>query len=178
MRGSKSGLSVILAVILAAGAAGGVAAQEATTDPTAPVEFTGKTAFGGCIGEELRESQDGRIRSLSADNGRYCRASIVEAFSDPRLRGDHYVWQNHDRHIGGPMLWHTAFSIVDDAGAWRGVPTISTDDTQTVILDGEGAYEGLTIVATVPLEGTTWNWHGWIIEGDLPPLPTEPEAIP
>ena len=46
------------------------------------------------------------------------------------------------------------------------------------ILIGEGAYEGLTAIATVDLEDPVWSWHGWIIEGDLPPIPTEPEAIP
>ena len=43
---------------------------------------------------------------------------------------------------------------------------------------GEGAYEGLTAIATVDIEGEIWSWHGWIIDGDLPPLPAEPEAIP
>ena len=38
-------------------------------------------------------------------------------------------------------------------------------------MDGQGAYEGLVLVAEVALAGDTWDWRGYIIDGDLPPAP-------
>ena len=96
----------------------------------------------------------------------------------PAGPGTYYVWPHHDAHIGGPEIWTSAFSITNDEGAWRGVPVISISDTETNVLVGEGAYEGLTAIAEVTLDGTIWEWHGWILEGDVPPLPQEPAAIP
>ncbi len=177
MRGMKSGLSLIVATGLLAGSAVGVAAQD---EAAAPVEFTGKISFGSCTGPSEIEISGGRKRTLSADRGSYCRPQVDEAFSDPRLEGDYYVWQNNDVHAGGPEIYATAFSIVNDEGAWRGVPDIvlPEESSSTQVLVGEGAYEDLTAIATVDLDGSVWSWQGWIIEGGLPPLPAEPEAIP
>jgi hypothetical protein len=41
-----------------------------------------------------------------------------------------------------------------------------------IIMDGEGAYAGLTLVAEVSLTGETWDWHGYILAGELPQPPT------
>ena len=180
MRDSRSSLSTILAIGLVAGSAGAVAAQATDDAPAAPVEFTGQIAFGPCTGPEEIESSGGRTRTLSADRGRYCEPLVIEPFSDPRLVGDYYIWQNNDVHRDGPTIWATAFSIVNDEGAWRGIPDVFLDEEASgdQILVGEGAYDGLTAIATVDIEGEIWSWHGWIIDGDLPPLPAEPEAIP
>ena len=43
-------------------------------------------------------------------------------------------------------------------------------------MDGHGAYDGLTIIAEVEFLGSSWDWHGYIIDGGLPPA-TEP-ALP
>jgi hypothetical protein len=149
-------------------------------EASAPVEFTGKIAFGGCTGAVALESSGGRTRTLSADNGRFCEPGVIEPFSDPRLQGDYYVWQNNDEHVDGPTIFATAFSIVTDEGAWRGIPDVFLDEAASgdQVLVGEGAYKGLTAIATATLDGSVWDWHGWIIDGGLPPLPEEPEAIP
>ena len=177
VRGSKSGLISILALGLLAGTAIGVTAQDEAADPVAPVEFTGKTAFGPCPGSETVETLPGKIEYRGEY---YCRLGVAEAFSDPRLQGTFYVWPYHDQHLPGPAIWASAFSMTDDDGAWRGAPSLylDKDSSGTQILVGEGAYEGFTIIASVDLNGSVWDWHGWIIDGDLPPLPTEPEAIP
>jgi hypothetical protein len=132
---------IVVAIGLLASSAIGVAAQDEVTEPTAPVEFTGKLTFGGCTGVEKVESSGWRTRTLSADNGRYCRPSVTEAFSDPRLQGDYYVWQNHDEHADGPTIWATGFSIVTDEGAWRGIPDVFLDEAASgdQVLVGEGA---------------------------------------
>jgi hypothetical protein len=150
-------------------------AQDETTGPTAPVEFSGKISFGPCSGAETVEGVPGKVVYRGEH---YCNPGVVEPFSDPRLEGTYYVWPYHDAHLGGPEIWASAFTITNDEGAWRGIPAISISDTGTEILVGEGAYDGLTAIAEVTLNGTIWDWHGWIIEGDLPPLPEEPAAIP
>ena len=155
MRGIKSGLSTILAIGLLAGSAVGVTAQEEAT----AVEFTGATSFGPC----------------STD---YCNNPIVEPFTDPRLAGQFRVWANDDAYSQGPTLWMSGFSMHDDDGGWIQRPTIGithsngVPSTEVIIMDGQGAYEGLTLVAEVSLTGTTWDWHGYIVDGELPPTPT------
>jgi hypothetical protein len=170
-------MSAVISIGLLVGSIVGVAAQD---ERVAPVEFTGATTFSGCVGTKQIETSDGVTRTLSADVGRYCQPRIVEPFTDPRLQGQHYNWHNNDEHADGPLIYALAFSIVDDAGPWRGIPDIYLPEGASgdQILVGEGAYDGFTIIATVDLVGETWNWHGWIIEGDLPPIPTEPDAIP
>jgi len=91
--------------------------------------------------------------------------------------GDYYVWNYRDDHDDGPTVFRGAFSIVNDDGAWRGIPVVNIGPSNTSVLIGDGAYEGLTAIATVDLNGEIWDWNGWIIEGDVPPLPEEPSAI-
>lgn len=179
MRHIRFGSSVIASLVMA-GAAAGVSAQGESAAPTAPVAFTGRIAFGDCVGSARVETSGGRTRELSADNDRYCEPTIIEPFSDPRLQGRPFVWQNNDEYAAGPKIYATAFSIVTDEGAWRGVPDIFLAEVASgdQVLVGEGAYEGLVAIATVDLVGDVWNWQGWIIDGDLPPLPDEPEPIP
>jgi len=155
VRAIKSGLSFVLAVGLLAASAVGVAAQDEAT----AVEFTGSTSFGGC----------------SVD---YCDNPIVEPFTDPRLAGQFRVWQNNDGYPGGPTLFMTGFSMHDDDGGWIQHPGLAinhpdgTSATKVIVMDGQGAYAGLTLVAEVSLANGRWDWHGYILDGDLPPAPT------
>ena len=173
MRKTAITLTTAIAIGLLAGSAIGVAAQDETSEPANPVEFTGKISFGPC---EPYTTE--RLPGKTEHRGEhYCRLGLVEPFSDSRLVGDYYVWNYRDEHDGGPTVFRTAFSIVNDDGAWRGVPVVSMGPTKTDVLIGDGAYEGLTAIATVDLNGEIWDWRGWIIEGDVPPLPEEPSAI-
>ena len=159
MRAIKTITISILAVGLLAGSAVGVAAQDEATDQATAVEFTGATSFGPC----------------SAD---YCNNPIVEPFTDPRLAGQFRVWQNNDAYPGGPTFWMSGFSMHDDEGGWVQRPNIgithSNGDasTEVIVMDGQGAYDGLTLVAEVSLSGSRWDWHGYIVDGELPATPT------
>jgi len=54
-----------------------------------------------------------------------------------------------------------------------GITHPSGDDANRVIvMDGQGAYAGLTLVAEVSLANDRWDWHGYIVDGELPPAPT------
>ena len=155
MRGYKSSIIAILALGLLAGSAVGVAAQEGAT----AVEFTGATGFGRC----------------SID---YCDNPIVEPFTDPRLAGRFRVWGNDVDYPDGPTIRMVGFSMDDDDGGWVQRPGVAVthangqDAIRVIAMDGHGAYEGLTIVAEISLTGETWDWHGYILDGELPPAPT------
>ena len=173
MKTTRIGISAALAIGLLAGGAIGVTAQRGSG---APVEFTGVTRFGPCPGPQEIE----RALNVSMTRGGYyCTPGIVEPFSDPRLHGDIYIWPWIDRHDDGPTIFATGFTIINEDGAWRGVPDVYLQEESSGdhILIGEGAYEGLTVIATVDLDSGTWDWHGWIIDGPVTPFPTEPDAI-
>lgn len=155
MRGITPGLITILAIGLLAGSALSVMAQEEAT----AVEFTGATSFGPC----------------SLD---YCDNPVVKPFTDPRLEGQFRVWARDAAYPGGPTIWMLGFSMHDDDGGWVERPSVSVthpdgqNATRVVTMDGHGAYEGLTLVAEVSLTGEIWDWHGYIVDGELPPAPT------
>lgn len=155
--------------------AGNVPGAATDDEVAAPVEFSGKLRFGPCPAEGTSEALPWKVETRGEG---YCLPGVVEVFSDPRLQGTYYVWNYSDIHIGGPTIYTNAFTITNDEGAWRGIPVVSFQGglwTDTLV--GEGEYEGLTAVAEVTMEGDTWNWDGWIIEGDVPPMPEEPSAI-
>ena len=142
------------------------------------VEFSGKTQFGPCYGSELTpEISPGFVRETS-DTGHYCVNPITENFGDPRLAGEFRVWTGGNDGYGlGPTIWSSRFSMHDDEGAWVQRPnlTLSHADgsgpNEVVTMDGRGAYEGLSLIAEVHLFDMVWTWDGYIIEGDLPPIP-------
>ena len=157
----KRGTTLISAIVigLLAGSAVGVAAQDAEVDATAPVEFIGATRFG-------------------PSGGDFGINPIAESFTDPRLAGEFRVWQNNDVYPGGPTLFMGGFSMHDDEGGWVQRPSFAinhpdgTSATRVIVMDGQGAYEGLTLVAEVSLANRRWDWHGYIVDGELPPAPT------
>ena len=152
MRSIKSGLIAILAIGLVAGSAVGVTAQDEAT----AVEFTGAIGFGPDV------------------------KPIVEPFTDPRLAGQFRVTTNRHAYPDGPTIFTGGFSMHDDEGGWiqRVFPggainhPDGTSAPRVIVMDGQGAYAGLTLVSAVSLANSRWDWHGYIIDGELPPAPT------
>jgi hypothetical protein len=157
VRTIKTGVVAAIIIGLLAGSAVGVAAQDEKT----AVEFTGATGFG-------------------PDFGSYNATPIVEPFTDPRLAGSFRTWGNSDAYPGGPTIFSGGFSMHDDEGGWiqRVVPggainhPDGTSAPRVIVMDGQEAYAGLTLVAAVSLANARWDWHGYIIDGELPPAPT------
>ena len=155
MRKFSSTLTAILAIGLLAGSAVGVAAQ----DEAAPIEFTGAIGFG-------------------PSRGSYWDTPIVEPFTDPRLAGEFRTWENNRACPGGRTCWAGGFSMHDDDGGWIQRPGLrinhpdGTSATTVIVMDGQGAYDGLTVVAEVSLANERYDWHGYIVDGELPPAPT------
>jgi hypothetical protein len=81
---------------------------------------------------------------------------------------------NSDEYPDGPRLIRWAWRIENDGGAWQQEPALrvrypdGTFSTDTIILVGEGRYEGLTAVADVPLSVDAWSLDGYVIDGPLP----------
>lgn len=155
--------------------------QPAAALETAPrtfAPFSGKTQFGDCVGSgPIVVSSPGFVRETDPA-GAYCVNPIVEDFGDPRLRGEFRVWSGGNDGYGlGPTVWSHRFSMHDAEGKWVQRPSLSfnhadgSGPNEVVVMDGSGAYDGLSLVAEVDLFDSIWTWRGYIIEGDLPPVP-------
>lgn len=173
------GRGALAAGLLAVFTSGVGAAQERAT----PVEFSGQVAFGPCFGRDQQRWSERVGRSRAAEVGRYCRPRIVEPFSDPRLEGEVFVWQHVDRHMHGPTITYSGFTIRNADGAWEQVPGISvdfsdrSDSTGTYAFHGSGDYDGWLMIAEIGLRQDIWTWRGWIVEGRLPPPPEPPAGV-
>ena len=115
------------------------------------------------------------------------------AWSDPRLPALKHGRENQYQYHKGDDLWAQALAgtirLEGPDGAWVGTAHGMADDdaergrqmTKVMVLDGEGAYDGLhaIIVATIdeavnPLP----SYEGFIFERGLPPLPEAVEPFP
>ena len=153
MKGLKPTLISTLAIGLLAVSALGVAAQDEAAPNT---EFTAEWGFrnGCCI--------------------------VVEPASDPRFVGDvstswgeaTYPFPDFSLRVASRAL-----HVVNDEGAWRGVPSVvvfhpdGTQSTTTQTFIGEGDYAGSFAVADIistPGAGGGVELHGYIIEGEPP----------
>ena len=180
MRTIKTTTISILTLGLLAGSTVGVAAQdeEATTDaPVGPSYFTGQlvsdfeaTPFGS--------------------NGVLFEGDAVEV-SDPRVSGSltRAGTSNFHNDVGdSPVIAFQAdaWRIENDAGTWSGQGTgllrVGPDgppsvETSTVVLTGEGGYEGHTLYLIV--DWTTDDAAavvGAVFVGDAPTAPELPPA--
>ena len=154
MRGIRSSLSLVLTIGLLAGSAVGVTAQgEAASQ--GPVELSaewGFTSQGCCV--------------------------TVQPASDPRFEGEVDARVSQRYPGGGVEVWSRAFTVVNDEGAWRGLPhTIifapdGTASTVTQVFIGEGAYAGSYAVlesdTTPGAPGGGVVLRGYIVEGEPP----------
>lgn len=172
MRGIKSSLSVVFAIGLVVGSVAGVAAQAEADDAVsaAPVAVTATSAPGPCPSEGTIEDMGRFERSVGAT----CQPTWQ--WSDERLNGTVTWAANGDEYTDGSDLWLGTFalSIENDEGGWRMRPIAQVEfpdapqvTTEAWIMDGEGAYEGLTAVLLV----ADYTPHGFIIEGGTPPAP-------
>ena len=138
--------------------------------PTAPVAVTATSYAGSCPGDETTET----IGAIERTTGGYCNPTWD--WSDDRLDGKVTWASNDDRYTDGSGLsiGMLALSFENDEGAWRmrplpylEFPDVLDTGPEVWILDGEGAYDGLTVVLVVD----EYEPHGFIIDGDLPPAP-------
>ena len=104
--------------------------------------------------------------------------------SDPRLTADGIMrFDMADLDGADPVEFAVAVGqsarLENTDGAWSGSGTnvviFGNDgkllDQGTMILRGEGGYDGLVVVFDNHVDGPGWTMHGFIIEGGLPPDP-------
>jgi hypothetical protein len=151
---------------------GGVPGAEQGADPAAPVEVTATHRSIACEGYDSSDVEGRVVRVY----GNTC--TVDNEWSDPRLQGtERYIDNYVDHADSGLTIGHYVHNIVTDDGAWRMRPQFRFESpglenfSGTWVLDGEGAYEGLSVVLakegddSVPLTG-------YIISTDLvPPAP-------
>ena len=181
MRGIKT--TILAAIAMAVLTGTGVAAQEA--EPEAPpMAYATGTEVGqptDIVDGTVEDSPDG------SDQLRGVRFSIGLEFSDPRLSGLLTVWSNgaqQETTDGFARLDMRTHRLVNDDGAWTGsgLRVVALGDEPEPLLDhgsmllvGEGAYEGFVafVLGEVTEEGP--GYRAVILESDMLPTP-EPDA--
>jgi hypothetical protein len=149
----------------------------------APAEFTACVNPGPEVQTGTRERTevslpDGEM-TITRTRG-YTWQSTVRDVSDPRLDGTWYNSTAEDLYTSPegsdvPALGTWTHRIENDEGAWEGslfAVNFTGDKTYAPLaMVGEGAYEGLTAVATIDFGGPCPNTRGYIIEGGVPAPP-------
>jgi hypothetical protein len=158
----------------------------ALQNPQPPVEFTACVNPGPEVQRGTDENtvlQDGDL-TLTRTRG-YTWQSTVRDVSDPRLDGTWYNSLDTDEYTspGGnpvPAFGTWTHRIENDEGAWEGslvAVNFAGDESEgPLVLIGEGAYDGLTAVATIDFGEPSSpapcpNTRGYIIHGTVPAPP-------
>ena len=191
MRAIKTTTISILALGLLAGSAVGVAAQDdASADPTAPAFFEVEYIAGDDF-EMVEGTYEELGPGLERYEGEVVRGMLVDA-EDPRASGEWSMADNvgvvffeppADRSVADVRA--RSIRLENEAGAWEGTGWAATNapasggpEAGTVarmsILEGTGAYEGLTLVIA-DTDGGAQGW-GWIMPDGLVPAIPEPPA--
>ena len=169
-------VGIVLGVL---GSSVGVLAQAATPDTMAPVFVTGTEQWVSEWSERTTTSEG----SLTVIEG-VGLTGIWEA-SDPRLSGTATYAATYDRfESAGFEVEASSRVVVNDGGRWVGTSTaLSTapetspqTNTDTVLLRGEGAYEGLTAYVVVDSTTDPATFVAGVFPGDMPAQPPLPAS--
>ena len=150
---------------------------------SAVVDCGGQIAFGST--ESLEYPMDEATMTILARRGDAWRP-IAREVSDPRFEGRYSISSDADSYyapgltaddVVGAGTWR----IENDEGAWQGSfrymdPLDGGDVTVTVLLTGEGTYEGLTAMVESAHDpvACVWQWRGLVVDGNLPDYPEPP----
>jgi hypothetical protein len=139
----------------------GTPGAEAEAEPAAPVEVSGQWQ-----GFDPNLDHDYAIQHWS--------------MSDPRLEGTFkWFWTEWKDPDSNPVTFaYSAYVIENDGGTWRGLPDAwvslpgGESESQDVVMEGEGGYEGLTFIARFEGVPPGIDMRGYIID-DAFPLPPD-----
>lgn len=160
---------------------GSVPAAETGAQSADPVAFTGTATEQATIPQEPGSSSC-QVPATQVEGGvahtRGASCGPSYSFSDSRLDGTVTWSSNDDEYLDGSglVIQSVAMSIENDEGAWRMIPILSVnapgtfefDAVRQFVLVGEGSYDGLVAV----VDGfRSDQLTGYIIEGELPPVP-------
>lgn len=158
---------------------GVIPSAEQGAEPMAP-EFVQTIGNPAVVCDEDSELAD-EGEFVSRWYGATCR--VYSMWSDPRLKGTETYKVNGAQYMDDSEFYvgHFTHDIVTDVGAWRMRPLFRFDSADglegdgpgsfsgTWVLDGDGAYEGLSVV----LAKDDKNLSGFIVSTDM--LPSAPE---
>lgn len=177
-----------------ADAGGGARTSAASTEPStalaAPPASAPPVEFTACVGpgpevtygtEDLsRVALPEGEMTINRSRG-WTWQSEVSDVSEPRLVGTWYNSFDSDEYTDpgggpGPAIFAVTHRIENDAGAWHGsLVSIHFPDGEeshpSIVLIGEGDYEGLTAVGTMDFGAACPNMRGYIIDGSVPAPP-------
>lgn len=167
MRTLQLSLAGTVIVVLLGGLSGAVAAQ---ADPMAPAEVTGSIS-----GKLLSHGESRPVDDVIVTAG-WELANRWEA-SDPRLSGTTSELSTWHRYQPGFEVVSTTIVVENDGGRWVGTSTGMDGSgffTDTAVLHGEGAYQGLTAYLIVEWEPPLATFVGAIFPGGVPSFPDLP----
>jgi hypothetical protein len=168
------GLGGVLLIAQPFGQQADVAPGAESADFVEPVEFTAVLTPGPWVSYPTCEV----IGGMSQCQGEAWTPDITEV-SDSRLDGEMTLSANQNKWPGQPMLVMETYRITNEDGAWQGsFPSVyesfsTPSGAQSVVLVGEGAYEGLYAWMDV----TDWSAiKGVVFSYPLPEAPAPPSA--
>lgn len=183
MRRFRLSLAGTVILALLAGPAGIVSAQDEAVTAT---YVTGEVVGYMPLRQGDTSTDDG-LWMLSDD-----QYELAIAWSDPRLPSLKHGRENQYRYHKGDGLWPQALAgtirFESPDGAWVGTAHGMADDdaergrqmTKVMLLDGEGAYDGLHAIIIVTIDEAVTpfpSYEGFIFERDLPSLPDPVEPF-
>jgi len=191
VQGLKPTFVSILAIGLLAGSAIGVTAQEEEAPAEAP---TGSSYFTGTIdpteGDMVMEPDESIVDGVLEVRGVVVEDESIET-SDPRMSGDLSRALNVNVHKLGDfedvVVEIAAWRIENEGGSWSGEggalihggAEISQEEStnhDTIMLTGEGGYEGLTAYVLADWTEEPIAVEGAVFAGEMPPPPELPSA--
>lgn len=175
-----------LAVGLLAASASGAVAQSAVPDPLAPAVVSGTLDTSRLIEEPGTRTAAAGNTVTQLRRGGF--TGVTVAASDARLSGDLSLVYNEDEHqdpVASEFfaVQNGLYRITNPDGTWRGQMTgfsagydARSEDPRvnmdSVLLHGEGAYEGLTAYLLVDWKQEPASFEGAILPGEWPAEPS------
>jgi hypothetical protein len=145
-------------------------------DPAVATAFTGRILWGPSVRSGTDTKANGRVESRGN-----AWAPVVIKMSDPRLAGDATYSDSTDSYPGAAdttVEFSTGTWRIRTAdGAWQGSNTGIECPACTVVLVGEGSYEGLFAVWEGTADDSGLDVHGAIFPA-APPAPPAPPIAP
>lgn len=181
--GSRSRLSIVLAIALVAGSAIAAEAQDAGAEAAENVPFTMSFSWRDpSVRSAVTRTEDGITKSIGD-----CWAPVIVAPSDPRMDGTlEYCGSEHvygDDRDADTVIWTETYRITNQEGAWQGSSLgAAWEDPGSerieaggdpLLMVGEGAYDGLYAALTFV---DAWSDIRGVIFDGAPPADAVPPS--